>query len=314
MVENAGKGLNMLRKYGIISVESLGKRKNGLKSFLRRGEELRMKDLYFKKIECVIPVFLGCLGALVFCALFAARGINRQPGLLAGPLTDNKADLFNGPDGKPMVTGGGSFFTKDNLEQKDHIRELYRQPESRQLVIDFFTDLCPSREIAEAILANADWFNVPPALAFALAWEESQLNPLAVNTKNRDGSIDRGLFQLNNRTFPQLELQAFFSPDVNSWHGMSHLRFCLDTGRTEIAALAMYNAGAGRVTSTGTPKSTLDYIHRILENKNKIENSFFELKSWYQEQQVELAALTDIAEEKPDRPRLMPLKPLQMNK
>jgi len=314
MIEKAGKGLKRLRNNDTISEESPEKRKSGIKSLLRRAEEFRMKDSYYRKIECVVPVFLGCLGALVFCAIITARGLEPQPGHFTRPLMDGKAALFNGGDGKPMVTGGGNFFTKVKLERMDHIRELYHQPESRQLVIDFFTELCPSREVAEVILSNADWFNIPPSLAFALAWEESQLNPLAVNNKNRDGSIDRGLFQLNNKTFPHLELQAFFSPDVNSWHGMSHLRYCLDTGRTEIAALAMYNAGAGRVTSTGTPKTTLDYIHRILENKNKIENSFLELKSWYQDRQIELASYTEIAEEKSDRALLMPLKPLQMKK
>ncbi|MDR2921978.1 MAG: transglycosylase SLT domain-containing protein [Treponema sp.] len=273
-----------------------------------------MREAYFKKIECAAPVFFGCLGALVFCALIAARELDLRPGFLAVPITDDQAGLFDGPDGKPVVTEGGNFFTKVKLEERDHIRESYHQPDSRELVIDFFTRLCPSREIAEAILSSADWFNIPPALAFALAWEESQLNPLAVNTKNRDGSIDRGLFQLNNRSFPHLELQAYFSPDVNSWHAMSHFRYCMDTGRTEIAALAMYNAGTGRVSSSGAPKSTLDYISRILDNKNKIEDSFFELKSWHQEQQIEIEALADIAEEKPDRPLLMPLKPLTMSR
>jgi hypothetical protein len=273
-----------------------------------------MKDPYFRKIEIAAPVFLGCLGSLVFCALVATRGLDPRPGLLTSPLTDSQSALFESPDGKPMVTEGGNFFTRVKLEQRDHIRELYNQPESRELVIDFFTELCPSREIVEAVLTNANWFNIPPALAFALAWEESQLNPLAVNTKNKDGSIDRGLFQLNSRSFPHLELQAYFSPEVNSWHGMSHLRYCLDTGRTEIAALAMYNAGTGRVAVSGAPKATLDYISRILENKNKIENSFFELKSWYQEQQIELEPLGEIAEEKAERPWLMPLKPLQMSK
>jgi len=270
-----------------------------------------MKEPLFKELEYVVPVFLGCLGALVFCALISAQRLDPQPRLLAHS-QDNKAALFDDPDGRPMITGGGHFFTKVKLEQRDHVRELYLQPESRELVIEFFTELCPSREVAEAILVSADWFNISPALAFALAWEESQLNPLAVNTKNRDGSIDRGLFQLNNRSFPHLELQAYFSPEVNSWHGMSHLRYCLDTGRTEIAALAMYNAGTGRVSVSGAPKSTLDYISRILENKNKIENSFLELKSWYQDQQVELEAIGEIAEEKPERQLLMPLKPLRM--
>ena len=264
-----------------------------------------------KKIEIATPVFLGCLGALVFCALISAQELDPQPGLDI-PLMDNKAALFEGSDGKPMVTKGGNFFKKAKSEQRDHVLDLYRQPESRELVIDFFTGLCPSREIAEAILVSADWFNIPPALAFALAWEESKLNPLAVNDKNRDGTIDRGLFQLNSRSFSHLELQAYFSPDMNSWHAMSYLRSCIDTGRSEIAALAMYNAGAGRVTSSGAPKSTLDYISRILDNRNKIENSFYELKNWYQGQQIELEPIADIAAEKADHPRLMPLKPLRM--
>jgi len=274
-----------------------------------------MKEPHFIEIECVVPVFLGCLGALVFCAFIAAQGLDSGSGLLGGHEMENQSAMFDGPDRKPVLTGGDNFFTRVKLEQRDHVMELYHQPESRELVIDFFTELCPSREIVEAILASADWFNISPALAFALAWEESKLNPLAVNnTKNRDGSIDRGLFQLNNRSFPHLELQAFFSAELNSWHAMSHLRYCLDTGRTEIAALAMYNAGTGRVTASGAPKSTLDYISRILENKSKIENSFFDLKSWYLEQQIELEALGEIAEERVERQFLIPLKPLQMSR
>jgi hypothetical protein len=269
-----------------------------------------MNDLYLKKFECAAPVFFGCIGSLVFCALIAALGFDLRPSLLDSPQMDNQAALFDSPEERPVLTGGAHFFTKVKLEQRDHAIELYRQPESRDMVIDFFTELCPSREIAEAILTGADWFNISPALAFALAWEESRLNTLAVNDKNRDGSIDRGLFQLNNRTFPHLEIQAYFSPDVNSWHGMSHLRYCLDTGRTEIAALAMYNAGTGRVSSSGAPKSTLDYISRILENKNKIENSFNELESWYLDQQIELEPLAEIAEEKIERFWLMPLSHL----
>jgi len=288
-----------------------------LKRLRRHGILSGMKEPQFSKIEIAAPIFLGCLGALVFSALISAQRLEPRPGL-ANPLMDNEDSgsydsvLFEDPDGKPMVTGGDHFFKKVKSERRDHVRDFYHRPESRDMVIDFFTDLCRSRDVAEAILVSADWFNIPPALAFALAWEESELNPLAVNGNNRDGSIDRGLFQLNSRTFPHLEIYAFFSPEQNSWHGMSHLRYCIDTGRSEIAALAMYNAGAGRVTSSGTPKTTLDYISRILENRNKIENSFSELKNWYLEQQIELETLGEIAEEKPERQLLMPLKPLRM--
>jgi len=277
---------------------------------VKRGILLSMKAPNLSRIEIAAPVFLGCLAALVFCALIAARDLNPRPVLTAGPLTEDEAELIIEPDEKPMVTGGGNFFKKTRLEQRDHVREMYHQSESRDMVIDFFTQLCSSREVAEAILVSADWFKIPPSLAFALAWEESELNPLAVNAKNLNGSVDRGLFQLNNRSFPHIETQAFFSPDVNSWYGMSHLRYCIDTGRSEIAALAMYNAGTSRVSSSGAPKATLDYISRVMENKSKIENSFSELNRWYQEQLIELEPIGEISEEKPERPVLMLLKPL----
>jgi len=36
----------------------------------------------------------------------------------------------------------------------------------------------------------------------------------------------------------------------------------------------MYNAGTGRIKTTGAPEATLKYISRILENRKKIESRF----------------------------------------
>jgi hypothetical protein len=227
----------------------------------------RMKmNIHNVKIELVLPVFLGCLGALFFCAMIPALG--------------SLGNCFGKPNDPAPVQEEISaprdllFFARAEDEGRDYIKEMYLEPELQKWVIDFFVDVCSSQEIAEVILVNAGAFDIPPALAFALSWEESRFNPNAVNRKNRDGSIDRGLFQLNNRSFPQLETQAFFDPKVSAWYGMGHLRHCLDTGGTEIAALAMYNAGTGKVRTTGAPKITLDYINRILENRRKIEIRF----------------------------------------
>ncbi|WP_461249005.1 transglycosylase SLT domain-containing protein, partial [Treponema sp. R6D11] len=87
-------------------------------------------------------------------------------------------------------------------------------------------------------MQNADEYNVPAALAFALCWEESRFNPRAVGKPNRDGSIDRGLFQLNNRSFPELDTYMFFNVQHNARYGISHLRYCLDYGGSEVSALA----------------------------------------------------------------------------
>jgi predicted small lipoprotein YifL len=160
-------------------------------------------------------------------------------------------------------------------EEPDMILELYRDEVFRERVEDFFGDLTGSLELAQAVLANASRFDIPPALAFSLCWEESRYNPRAVNRKNRNLTVDRGLFQLNNASFPQLKEEQFFNPSLNSQYGLSHLRWCLDTAGTEVAGLAMYNAGTGRVRSGGTPKMTLDYISRILDRERKIDVFFF---------------------------------------
>ncbi|MCL2180950.1 MAG: lytic transglycosylase domain-containing protein [Treponema sp.] len=224
-------------------------------------------DLSFRKIdiEFVIPLFAG-----VFCSLFACT--------MAGIYFD----LFP----KPVQTEAEVVIEEEEEEEEevflfsvsevipDPVLEYYRNPEYREWVIDFFAVICSRREIALAILDSADEFNVPPALAFALSWEESRFNHAAVNRGNRDGSVDRGLFQLNNRSFPNLDIASFFNINSNARYGVSHLRYCLDTGGTEISALAIYNAGAGRVRSTGAPHVTLNYISRILENRRRIETRF----------------------------------------
>jgi hypothetical protein len=174
-------------------------------------------------------------------------------------------------------------FTHHFQEREDAILEAYRNEVQQQWVVAFFTGVLKpagffsgttTAEMAAAILSNAAAFDISPSLAFALCWAESRFNPMAVNKANRDGSIDRGLFQLNNRTFPKLKEADFFNPSINSYYGMAHLRWCLDTGGSVVAGLAMYNAGTSRVKAEGAPKRTLDYVSYILEFQRKIEDTF----------------------------------------
>ena len=218
------------------------------------------------KTENVMPVFLGILGSLICCAMISVKA----PGF-SGCSAEISArhGAEDSIEEEPIL-----FYTELPGEKHDLILGLYKSAETQIPVIDFFTRICGSREIAEMILAKADTNNISPALAFALAWEESRFNSKAVNNKNRDGSIDRGLFQLNSDSFPEIEEHAFFDTELNASYGIGHLRYCLDSGGTEISALAMYNAGTGRIRSTGAPKSTLDYIHRILLNRQRIDTQF----------------------------------------
>jgi soluble lytic murein transglycosylase-like protein len=193
------------------------------------------------------------------------------------------------------------------LVEQDPILEAYRNPALRDWVVNFFEDYTGSTELAAVVLSNAEVFDIPPALAFALCWEESQYKTHAVNRNNRNKTVDRGLFQLNSATFPKLKEEDFFNPGINAWYGLSHLRWCLNYAGTEVAGLAMYNAGSNRVKSNETPKKTLDYISRILNRRHKIDERF--LAQPVPEPREEAVSDNAIAE-KPGKFRLNLLAPL----
>jgi soluble lytic murein transglycosylase-like protein len=154
----------------------------------------------------------------------------------------------------------------------DPILAAYRNGGEEQ-VLAFFTALCGSSELAALILSNASEYDIEPALAFALCWEESRYYKFAVN-RNKNDSVDRGLFQLNSQSFPELSAEDFFNPEINVRYAMAHLRWCLDRGGSELSGLAMYNVGRGRVNGGGAPKATLDYISRIMGYRKGIVELF----------------------------------------
>lgn len=178
-----------------------------------------------------------------------------------------------GPEETGEIPGGPAEAPAASNEGSGLILASYREPELREGVLGFFRELTGSHDVAEVILCYADASGIPPALAFALCAEESAFNPRALN-KNLNSTTDRGLFQLNSTSFPGLKTDDFYDPHVNARYGLAHLRFCLDNAGTEVAGLAMYNAGTVRVRAGGTPKKTLDYVSRILNRQREIESRF----------------------------------------
>ena len=162
---------------------------------------------------------------------------------------------------------------------------LYRQPLSRTAVEWFYFQITGNREVTQAILTEAEKNNIPLSLAFSLAHTESNYNTNATN-KNANTTIDRGLFQLNSNSFPELSEPDFFDPFVSSKYGMSHLKFCLSTAGNEVSALAMYNAGTGRVRSNKTPQSTLNYVGKIMSYQKMLDQLFEEQVASYFETQL----------------------------
>lgn len=164
-------------------------------------------------------------------------------------------------------------YSDDYSPEDDQALALYRQPQSRPAVEWFFSRVTGDREIAQAILENADKNDISPTLAFSLAYVESRFNANAVN-KNSNYTIDRGLFQLNSASFPKLTEAEFFDPKISAKYGISHLRYCMDVAGNDITALAMYNAGTSRVKANKTPQHTLNYVAKISNYKSRLDSHF----------------------------------------
>ena len=157
-------------------------------------------------------------------------------------------------------------------QRSDHISAYFQDPDTRSLTLAFFETLTGDFSIAETILVQSIQRDVSPALAFALAYEESSFNPRAFNRNEK--SVDRGIFQLNSLSFPTLGVEEFYDIGTNVRLGVAHLAFCLQSGGNDVAALAVYNAGLGRVSKGGTPRRTLDYIYKITGNRDRLEALF----------------------------------------
>ena len=163
----------------------------------------------------------------------------------------------------------------DHIEaqaRKDAVAAYYGNPLTRENVVAFFTSITKSRTTALAILENAVSQRVPASLAFAIAYEESEFNPRALG-RNPD-SVDRGLFQLNSKSFPDLAEERAFDPAVNARVGLEYFKTIFEHAGNEVSALAMYNAGRTRVARGATPQKTLNYIARVLSYEKNISSLF----------------------------------------
>lgn len=204
-------------------------------------------------------------GAVFLCVVCAIVLNGCAPVATVNPSLDG--DLLS------LVSRSGTL--PKSIEEKnatDQIANYYTDVAKREGVIRFFASLTKSESVALAILENSVAQKVPASLAFAIAYEESRFNPKAFN-KNAS-SVDRGLFQLNSTTFPELSDSQAFDPAFNAREGLGYFRHVLEIAGNEVSALAMYNAGRTRVSQKGAPVTTLDYISRILTYEKNIHSLF----------------------------------------
>jgi len=175
---------------------------------------------------------------------------------------------------KQVAAMKNSFELSDlsHSQRSYNVDEVYTDPKYQGLVQDFFTQQTGSAKVSKYILRESERHQLPVSLTFALAWVESRFDPRAVNYNKY--SIDRGVFQLNDRSFPNLRESQFFDPEENIVHGIAYLKYCLEQGENYVTALAMYNAGPRRVNEQGAPRMTLEHINKILNYREKLQQEF----------------------------------------
>ena len=121
--------------------------------------------------------------------------------------------------------------------------------------------------IINSIIKWSNSLEVDPFLVAAIIKYESGFNVYAVN-ENRNGSIDRGLMQLNNQVYG--DSLNFWDIDLNIQLGVNNIKWCLDQSNGNvIKALAMYNTGIVRVKGNRVPEMTLDYSWKIISELRK---------------------------------------------
>ena len=145
-----------------------------------------------------------------------------------------------------------------------------------RIKLNFLNRYTNDQKISRLILKYSKQYQIDDLLLLSLIKTESSLNPLAVNY-NLNGTIDRGLCQLNSSTFSYLDKSILFDPDSNIKYGAQLLNWCLKKSDNNIVkALAFYNAGIGNVSNKKIGETTLDYINKIILEKSKLDKEYFE--------------------------------------
>lgn len=147
------------------------------------------------------------------------------------------------------------------LKINDKIKkEMYYSSE------DFYAEITKDEEIGKIILSNALKKNVPVNVAFSIAKVESVYNKKVVSIPNSDGSVDRGLFQLNDGYF-KVDWQ---DPETNTKEALNYLLSRKEITDTWEGAIMLYNAG----NISNVSSYTFNYVKKVLEEEKKLDKKF----------------------------------------
>lgn len=127
--------------------------------------------------------------------------------------------------------------------------------------------------LALALPAAACWqeagerYQVSPALLYAIARTESGLNPAAVN-RNRNGSTDIGLMQINSVWLPQLAKHGI--SERHLWEPCTNIHVGAWVLSQKVRKLGMTWDAVGAYNAT-TPAKRISYAWKVYANLVRVQ-------------------------------------------
>jgi hypothetical protein len=118
------------------------------------------------------------------------------------------------------------------------------------------------------ILLVAVEYDLPPNFVMSIALQENpQLDTYAVR-RNKNGTYDRGLFQLNSSWYKD---ENWYCTKANTRVACAHIRWLRDQGLGWWQVAAAYNCGL-KGLRTGAPKTSQRYATAVYERYRRLEN------------------------------------------
>lgn len=156
---------------------------------------------------------------------------------------------------------------RDSVCIRGRSRNRRRRQRATLIALSLATGLAHAdADLSDCFSVAGSHYGIAPVLLEAIARTESQLDPLAVNTANTDGSWDIGLMQINSRWLPQIEAAgiaatALYDPCTSVWVGAWVLAGNIARYGYGWDAVGAYNAGTAATTAARDRRER--YAHRV---------------------------------------------------
>lgn len=132
------------------------------------------------------------------------------------------------------------------------------------------------KELSDYICGLCNEMEINPDLIVAILMVENpDFDPEAINRRNANGTIDVGMFQLNdkylwttfktNYWFDNIELDPF-NWKHNSYIAIHHIKYLQDKLKIEDDVILAYNGGEGAVMNGNVRPETYNYLSKVKLN------------------------------------------------